>query len=81
MEVKRNCVPEPWHHQAVVSLMKIYPSYLMPDREDDESLKGIWPKETKEGNKEERVKTEVTDVKMEVTDVKAEVTDAITIPT
>jgi hypothetical protein len=45
VEVKSNGVPEPWHQQAVVPLVKVYPSYLMPDREDDESLKGIWPKE------------------------------------
>lgn len=42
VEVQGDGVPQPRHQQAVVSLMKVYPSYLVSDWENYKRLKGIW---------------------------------------
>lgn len=44
VEVQGNGVPQPRHQQAVVSLVKVYPSYLVSDWENYKRLKGIWMK-------------------------------------
>lgn len=44
VEVQGDGVPQPRHQQAVVSLVKVYPSYLVSDWENYKRLKGIWMK-------------------------------------
>lgn len=41
VEIQRNGIPQPRNKQAVVPLVKVYPSYLVTNGENDESLKGI----------------------------------------
>lgn len=41
VEVQGDGVPQARHQQAVVSLVEVYPSYLVTDGENNESLEGI----------------------------------------
>lgn len=41
VEVQGDGVPQARHQQAVISLVQIYPSYLVTDGENDKSLEGI----------------------------------------